>query len=244
MTRIKSRYRTFRDGGAVTADPSPIAVPPDAADVPASTDSDDAAIAFREQISNLNRAEEMQRQRPPQRSSRAVMLEGLRQQGLSETAITFLAENPAIADAPALADQAAKAARAEGHEPDTPGFFQSVRSHFAELAAEDDRGAIASAMETASRYSGATSAEPIAEMAALERDKFNRSAAMVSAPVSREAAVSWSGQRPAQRPGQVRLSVAQREAAKIAGISETEYAIELLNFEEAKRRDPQKYGGG
>lgn len=64
----------------------------------------------------------------------------------------------------------------------------------------------------------------------------------VSAPVSREA-MSWSGRRE-DRPGSITLSIAQREAAKIAGISEVDYAQQLIRFREEKANDPAKYGGG
>lgn len=61
-----------------------------------------------------------------------------------------------------------------------------------------------------------------------------------SAPVSREA-LSWSGRRE-DRPGRMTLTAAQREAAKISGLSETEYARNLLLLREAKAADPDRYG--
>lgn len=62
----------------------------------------------------------------------------------------------------------------------------------------------------------------------------------VSAPVSRET-VSYSGKRE-DRPGRMTLTAAQREAAKISGLSETEYARNLLLLREAKAADPDRYG--
>lgn len=53
-----------------------------------------------------------------------------------------------------------------------------------------------------------------------------------SAPVSRES-VSYSGKRE-DRPGRITLSIDQREAAKIAGISEVQYAEQLIRLREEK----------
>ncbi len=59
----------------------------------------------------------------------------------------------------------------------------------------------------------------------------------VSAPVSREAPLSSSG----ERPGQIRLTVAQKEAAKISGVSEKEYAENMLKLKAEKLNG--NYGG-
>lgn len=64
----------------------------------------------------------------------------------------------------------------------------------------------------------------------------------VSAPVTREA-MSWSGKRE-DRPGSIVLTPAMKEAAKIAGITETAYAIQLLRLRQEKIDDPAKYGSG
>jgi len=55
--------------------------------------------------------------------------------------------------------------------------------------------------------------------------------AMYAAPVSRE--VHGSGYRPS--PSSVRLTVEQREAARLAGISEVEYAKQFSRLGEYKR---------
>jgi hypothetical protein len=56
----------------------------------------------------------------------------------------------------------------------------------------------------------------------------------VSAPVSRTIP-SADRDRIATDPRSVRLTPAQREAAKIAGISEAEYARGLIGIEQEKR---------
>ena len=63
---------------------------------------------------------------------------------------------------------------------------------------------------------------------------------MVSAPVSRESP-SWSGGQSTGRNSRITLSPAQKEAARIAGISEVEYARNLLRLQQAKANG--HYGG-
>jgi len=64
-----------------------------------------------------------------------------------------------------------------------------------------------------------------------------RNRSMVSAPVSREAPANSQG----ERPGRVTLSLAQKEAAKIAGIDEKTYAENLLKLRQEKMNG--NYGG-
>jgi hypothetical protein len=59
------------------------------------------------------------------------------------------------------------------------------------------------------------------------------SGAMYSAPVSRQ--VQGGGYRPS--PSSVRLSAEQREAARMSGISEVEYAKQLHNLDKAKTEE-------
>lgn len=70
--------------------------------------------------------------------------------------------------------------------------------------------------------------EPVVEE---EVQPARRASEVVSAPVSREAPSS-SGN--GDRPGRVTLTVAQKEAAKMAGISEAEYAKQLLRLRQEK----------
>jgi len=73
---------------------------------------------------------------------------------------------------------------------------------------------------------------PIAEETALQRDQFNRSAAMVSAPVSREVPTSVREERISTR---VTLSVAEQAVARSMGISDVDYARGKLDLERRKR---------
>lgn len=82
-------------------------------------------------------------------------------------------------------------------------------------------------------------AEPKVEEPMDETDDTNEGgkSSFVSAPVSRQAPNS-SGSR---TPSQVRLTKDQREAAAMAGISETEYAKQLVTLQ--KMKNDGLYGG-
>lgn len=69
-----------------------------------------------------------------------------------------------------------------------------------------------------------------------EEQETNERASIMSAPVSREAPSVSTG----RRTSQVRLTQDQKEAAKLAGISEVEYAKQLLKLKELK--DGGNYG--
>jgi hypothetical protein len=97
----------------------------------------------------------------------------------------------------------------EGHAPFSPAYFESLEQHLGMRA----------------------------KTTQVETDDDNRDArqpqqrtSIVSAPVSREGTVT-NGTRTAS---QIRLSPAQREAAKMAGISEKDYAIQMQKLAEMK----------
>ena len=241
MTRLKSAYRpkAYRDGGAVVKD-EVIAV----ADVPTGDtggvvddgdEVDGASSAFKAQIENLLRAEEASKQRAqasPQQPTRAERLNKLRQGGLSEAAVSFLGSNHEIMDYPHLADQAARIARDEGYLPDTEAFFQAVKSNFRAITTPPPP-ASSVALEAAEKYSGGGASMPsLHDEASLDRNKFNRAAAMVSAPVSREVPSSSREDRVSSR---VTLSLAEKEHARLAGVTETAYAQGKLELERRKR---------
>lgn len=75
-----------------------------------------------------------------------------------------------------------------------------------------------------------------APKAEAEEEEEEPRSAMVSAPVSREVPQN-NGSRSS---GTIRLTAAQREAAKMAGITETEYAKQLVKFQQEK--DNGNYG--
>lgn len=104
----------------------------------------------------------------------------------------------------------------EGHEPYSQEYFESLETHLG------------------MRQSAAQQND-------VEEDvqPTRRASAVVSAPVSRETPSS-SGN--GDRPGRITLSAAQKEAAKIAGISEAEYAKNVIRLRNEKANG--NYTGG
>lgn len=101
----------------------------------------------------------------------------------------------------------------EGHEAFSQGYYESLEVHLG------------------------LRSPPRQEVAEEEEEAPQPRRSVVSAPVSREAP-SASGNRSS---APVRLTAAQREAAKLAGVSETEYAKQLVNLNKAKANGA--YGG-
>lgn len=147
----------------------------------------------------------------PAASHREGQFTKWREQGLSGAQAMFLSKNPHMADHPAMlatAAQAAKEACQENDiEPDTHEYFEVLRQTFDEF------------LKPAPKYF-----QPEGfESAPRERS------AMVSAPVERTVPTGNYNDR-----GQIRLTPEQREAAAIAGVSESLYAEQLLRLREAK----------
>jgi hypothetical protein len=99
----------------------------------------------------------------------------------------------------------------EGHKAYSPEYFESMDVHLG--------------------YKEQIVNEKEEEDEPVQRTRF------MSAPVSREAPANAQG----ERPGKVTLSVAQKEAAKIAGITEKEYAEQVMELR--KHKSNGLYGG-
>lgn len=97
----------------------------------------------------------------------------------------------------------------EGHEPFSNAYYESLETHLG--------------MREAPRTNREQDDEPEARPA-------RREAAIVSAPVNREGSGSSTG----NGSGGIRLSAAQKEAAKLSGITEAEYAKQLVKYNKAK----------
>lgn len=97
----------------------------------------------------------------------------------------------------------------EGHAPFSTAYYESLEQHLG--------------MREATRTNSDQDDEPEARPA-------RREAAIVSAPVNREGSGSSNG----NGGGGIRLSAAQREAAKLSGITEAEYAKQLVKYNKAK----------
>ena len=109
----------------------------------------------------------------------------------------------------------------------SPGYLQFMDRQVAALAAQTPTAGAEHLVHEMNRHAAQTAARR--EQPRPEPDR----AAIVSAPVSREPPSYYSGHRSA---GQIRLTPAQREAAKIAGITEAEYAEQLVKFLELQER--------
>lgn len=105
----------------------------------------------------------------------------------------------------------------EGHSFDSPEYVVSMEEHLG--------------MREKPRTKGEQ------EVDEYEEPQPRTRSSMVSAPVSREAPPDSKG----ERPGQVRLSAAQKEAARISGLSEKEYAEQVLKLRNEKLNG--NYGG-
>ena len=101
----------------------------------------------------------------------------------------------------------------EGHEPYSQDYFESLEQHL-----------------------GLRQKEQIMNKEETDDEPQTRGR-IVSAPVTREVPTS-QGQ---DRTGRITLSVAQKDAAKIAGITEKEYAEQLIKLREHKTNG--MYGG-
>jgi hypothetical protein len=192
---------------------------------------DEATVRLQKQIEDLKKSEELQRtarmmpQRPP---SREEKLAAWRAQGMSAEDERTLSERPEMIDYPRLTAIAAHEA-AQQHERGTDSHRQATRQifdeHLARLQAQDTATATAQPAPEFFRP------PPTPLPAEPSRASF------VSAPVSREVPTG-SGSRSNR---QIRLTAEEREAAKMAGITEVEYAKQKQKFTEA-RENEGRYG--
>jgi hypothetical protein len=222
--RKTTNYRKFASGGAVLADtPSSVSVASIDNDIP----PDDASVAFQKQIDAQRKSEQLAKDRadvptlPPQ--TREATIAQWQRAGMSYRAAEFLRSNGSMVDAPAALEAAVAVAHGKGHEQDSPQYFDEIRDYF-------DRHNLRpqSAKTTDEELPAVKRKEAKVES---DFDSPNR-ASMYSAPVSREAPGSYGG----DRPGVVRLSPAQKEAARYAGVSEASYAKGVLELRERKER--------
>jgi hypothetical protein len=115
----------------------------------------------------------------------------------------------------------------QGHEPDSLEFHAAVLKNFGGIAAPDK---------------GAVRSDDLPKMEeGLGSPPVPRRERIVSAPVSRETMATGNYNSYGERPGRVTMTPAMKEAARIAGISETEYAANVLRLREEKAKG--HYGG-
>jgi hypothetical protein len=183
-------------------------------------DHDDASKAFQVQIDALRRSEEIQRQRAAQAASALTLKEQ-----------AFLKDNPDFLDDHEIAHKALMKAHQGGHVPDSDEFHSAVKAHWQALKPPAD---IAKAKLSPSSLALPDDLDDLA--GPIERTRN------VSAPVSRETQANGSYNSFGERPGRITLSAAQREAARFSGLTEREYAEQLIRLREEKKNG--NYHGG
>jgi hypothetical protein len=222
MARVKTAYKpkAYRDGGAVHSDITiDIQVPQENLESSpkpeAQPAADDASMAFQKQIAALEESERIHRARA-EHARHAAKVDQI------------LKENPEMLSNPGLVAEAEQEAYQAGHLPYSDIFHEAVKNSFqSKLTAKNSP----------------PPSPPMAyEVKSYDLPEPRNNTAFVSAPVSRETQANGSYNSYGERPGRVTLSRAQKEAARLSGISEAEYAAQVLRLREEK--EAGNYGGG
>ena len=220
---IKSRYRE-KFAEEIPAIPPSVTTEPAADAVTAAINdaakADEASLRLRQQLADLQRSEQLQQraamqQRPMTHNEK---LESWRVAGMSDGDCRFLAENPQMVEHDRLTAVAANQAAQEGHQRDSDSHRQRTRELFDQHLRQMHAQA-----PTPEFFQPKPPPEPSPEP---ER------AAIYSAPVSREVP---SGGYREPSPASIRLTIEQREVARLAGISEVEYARQFAKLSAYKR---------
>jgi len=150
-----------------------------------------------------------------QRAQPQTRVQFLRSQGLTKAEAEFFDSREDMMANQQQASQAAAEALAAGIERDSPQFFEAVEEGFAKR------------LDALNQRPAAETPTPAFRQPVSERPG---PASYVSAPVSRHAA----GSPREQSPSSMRLSPAEIEMARIAGISDVEYARQKQKLAQAK----------
>jgi hypothetical protein len=212
----------------------------------ASVDVDDSASsALQSQISALKQAENLQRQRAAPPQTRAERIQNWKKQGFSEDQAHYMGD---LLDFPEVTHAAVMKARQAGPiDENSQQFHDAVRAHFQLLQGVDpaDITLDGEAPERANEFPDPT-ATPAPKRRRHVEDEFDEPqprtrSSIVSAPVSHESFANGSYNSHGERPGQVHMTVAMKEAAKLSGITEKEYAENVLRLRSEKANG--RYGG-
>jgi len=222
MSHLRKRYRQMADGGAVPADePAPAS----------------ASEALKAQIEAMRQAPEVVE---PQEQP-----DGLEAIDMPPLAKQWLRKNPEY-----LQDERKNERLqslhwelvGEGFEGYSPEYYTEVDRRLNAPAPKDH--AVARALEVARAHAAETEefstpgGNRLRISAREDVDRISGSAnrsAIVSAPPSREPPSSGGVSRHMSE-GTITLTREQREAARVSGISEKEYAFQLLKLREAQAR--------
>jgi hypothetical protein len=191
---------------------------------------DEATLALQRQLADLRKSEELQRNyaqqmmaaraQPP---TREQLLQSWRSQGADENDLSFLQANPELIDNPALTRVASEEAAQQGHERGTDAHRQATREIFHQhLQAQQAQPAASAQPAPTPEYF-----RPSPQPAPSRPDP----SAYVSAPVSRGVPSGETGYRPAR---QIKLTPQEQEYARVAGISDVEYARQKQKLAQAK----------
>jgi hypothetical protein len=202
--------------------------------------ADEAALALKKQIDQLHSAENYQRQRMEQEQqarlmrqarlqdmrppSREQKIEAWKQAGLSAANEAFMWEHPELIDHHEVTRYATQEALASGVKPDSDDFRSQVKARF-----DSAMRRLQAESEVEHGPTPAFFAPPPPKPAS---EPAVRSAAMVSAPVSREIP---SHDRAVSIPSRVSLSAEERQIAAASGISDKEYAANKLRMMRMKQ---------
>jgi hypothetical protein len=256
--KAKSAYKPRRRGpetpemaGAAMSEPAPEAPKLEpAADSPAALaekveeqqleyekrveQADEAARALKARLAEIERSSELNRQyqaqmaqmAATQRPTREQLLEQWRRQGVSPANLEFLEAHPRLIDAWELTYYSANRATQEGHQPDTDAHREATRRIFDRYYADGEKLAA---------QDSDPSLQPTPEFFKAElpsipapRQQPSKSS-HYSAPVSRETPANRIYEAE-NNPKSVRLDADQLEAARISGVTPTEYAKQLLRM--------------
>jgi hypothetical protein len=212
--RKTTNFKRFQNGGAVLAEaPASDVVASVDVDAPMLSD-DEASNALRVQIDALRESERIQKERNtvPQLTARQA---------------AFIQANPNFLRHPEIAREALMAAHQAGHEQDSDEFHRAVKAVFdAKMMPRQE----STAYLTGSLRPGYTPDD--VDFPTTSSRNF------VSAPVSRESKFNGHSEKTQNR---VTLTPAMKEAARISGISERDYAEQVLRLRQEKADG--NYGG-
>jgi hypothetical protein len=195
---------------------------------------DEATLTLQKQIADLKKSEQMQlefaQHVAAQRAAQMAAPEALpsdpearialwRTQGLDEGDAAFLSEHLEMADRPDLTRLASDEA-AQHHQRGTDDHRRLTKEIFDQHLALQQAAPAASAAPAPAFFAPPPQPQARAEPSAL-----------YSAPVSRQAQSASTGQRP-QRT--IRLTAEEQEYARVAGVSDVEYARQKQKLAQAK----------
>lgn len=225
-------------------------IPDDApsADVPLAHQTNDPTVALGGQVEAMQAAPGAQ-QDDVLRRGRAERLSHWISEGMEEHEAQFFAANPLMIDYPDKAVAAVKQAHQQGYQPGSDDYFSAVKSNFAKRM-ENPAGAVDRVVDEA-RVSPERTREPSAPAEdVFEYDNarvvVSPKRVAVSAPPSRSdtIAASYMGGRDYDLDrGRITLSQLQKEAARISGCSEQEYALQLIRLRDEKLAGNYQGGG-